>query len=54
MAYTNTLVRTLGTAGIALMALAGPALAEDRQFGYSITVGGTSDYVFRGISFNGE
>jgi uncharacterized protein (TIGR02001 family) len=54
MANTNLLVRTLGTAGIALMALAGPALAEDRQFSWSTTIGATSDYVFRGISLSGE
>lgn len=34
------------------MGLPGAALAED--FGYSITVGGTSDYVFRGISQTDE
>ncbi len=30
MVSTNTFVRTLGTAGIALMALAGPSLADDK------------------------
>jgi uncharacterized protein (TIGR02001 family) len=59
----NTLVRSAGAAGIALMALAGPALAdgyggaapapaeEGRKFGYSWTVTGASDYMFRGISY---
>lgn len=36
------------------MALAGPASAEDREFTWSITMGGTSDYIFRGISTNNE
>jgi uncharacterized protein (TIGR02001 family) len=54
MVGTKTFVRTLGTAGIALMALSGSALADDRSFGYSITLGATSDYVFRGVSFNDE
>lgn len=31
-------------------AAAAPAATEDREFSWSITVGGTSDYVFRGVS----
>lgn len=66
MAMRNTLVRSAGAAGIALMALAGPALAdgtngaapaaaeEGRKFGYTWTVTGASDYIFRGISYTGE
>ncbi len=55
--------RTLAAAGAALIALSGSALAdgyggsikdapveEGRKFSWSITLGGTSDYVFRGIS----
>ena len=38
-----------GSAGIALFALTGSAFAEDK-FGWSATLTGTSDYVFRGIS----
>jgi uncharacterized protein (TIGR02001 family) len=53
MAYTNTFVRTLGTAGIALMALSGPSVADDK-FSWYWTVTGASDYMFRGISFTGE
>jgi uncharacterized protein (TIGR02001 family) len=45
-------VSALGTAGIALMALAGQASAEDRQFSWSVTGGGYSDYMFRGYSNN--
>jgi uncharacterized protein (TIGR02001 family) len=51
----NTLARALVAAGMALMALAGPALAdEERKFGYSVTMAATSDYMFRGISTNDE
>jgi uncharacterized protein (TIGR02001 family) len=39
---------------VALMAGAGVANAEDREFGWSMTVGATSDYVFRGISLSDE
>jgi uncharacterized protein (TIGR02001 family) len=55
--------RKLAAAGAALVALTGSALAdgyggsikdapveEGRKFTWSITLGGTSDYVFRGIS----
>lgn len=55
MAKSNLLVRTLGTAGIALTALTAPALADDeRKFGYTWTVTGASDYLFRGISYTGS
>lgn len=33
---------------------AAPAADEGRKFGWSITLGGTSDYVFRGISLTNE
>ncbi len=55
--------RKLAAAGAALVALTGSALAdgyggsikdapveEGRKFSWSITLGGTSDYIFRGIS----
>ena len=55
--------RKLAAAGAALVALTGSALAdgyggsikdapveEGRKFGWSITLGGTSDYIFRGVS----
>jgi uncharacterized protein (TIGR02001 family) len=44
----------LGAAGVAAVAALGmstAALADDDKFGYSITITGTSDYIFRGISF---
>lgn len=52
----------LGAAGVAVVAALGmstAALAADddgaNKFGYSITISGTSDYMFRGISFtNGD
>src|SRR5262245_40212153 len=53
MAYNKTLVRTLASAGVAVMALAGPATADDK-FSWYWTVTGASDYMFRGISFTGE
>ncbi len=64
---TTSFTKTIGAAGIALFALTGAALAdgyggstkdasadEGRKFGWSITLGGTSDYVFRGLSLNNE
>lgn len=49
----------LGAAGVAAVAALGmstAALADDdaNKFGYSITISGTSDYIFRGISFTNE
>jgi uncharacterized protein (TIGR02001 family) len=45
----------LGAAGVAAVAALGmstAALADDEnKFGYSITISGTSDYIFRGISY---
>ncbi|CAA2141873.1 TorF family putative porin [Hyphomicrobium sp. ghe19] len=38
-------------AALAMFATAGIASAEDRQFGYALTITGSSDYLFRGISF---
>ncbi|MBS0237673.1 MAG: hypothetical protein JSS54_05150 [Proteobacteria bacterium] len=38
-------------AALALFAAANVASAEERQFGYSLTITGSSDYLFRGISF---
>ncbi|MGO4686043.1 TorF family putative porin [Hyphomicrobium sp. 2TAF46] len=38
-------------AALALFATANVASAEERQFGYSLTITGSSDYLFRGISF---
>ncbi len=48
----------LGAAGVAAVAALGmstAALADDEnKFGYAITISGTSDYMFRGISFTNE
>jgi uncharacterized protein (TIGR02001 family) len=63
-----TTIKTAGAAGIALLALSGAALAdgyggsvkdaapvdEGRKFTWSITMGATSDYIFRGLSLNDE
>ncbi|HRN87006.1 TorF family putative porin [Hyphomicrobium sp.] len=45
---------TVGAAGLALCALTGSAQAESREFSWSVTGTGTSDYVFRGLSLNNE
>lgn len=49
--------KSIGAAGIALLALSAPALASDmtpapegREFSWSVNAALTSDYVFRGIS----
>jgi uncharacterized protein (TIGR02001 family) len=67
MSKLTTMMKTAGATGIALLALSGAALAdgyggsvkdapadEGRKFGWSITLGGTSDYIFRGISLTDE
>jgi uncharacterized protein (TIGR02001 family) len=48
-----------GVAAIAALGMSSAALADDaadgeRKFGYSITIAGTSDYIFRGISFTNQ
>src|SRR5262245_59197975 len=53
MAYNKTLVGTLASAGVAVMALAGPATADDK-FSYYWTITGASEYMFRGISYTQE
>jgi uncharacterized protein (TIGR02001 family) len=53
MAYNKTLVRTLASAGIAVMALSAPATADDK-FAYTWTITGASDYIFRGLSYTQE
>lgn len=46
--------RSLIASAAALGFLTAPALAEDREFAWSTTLTGTSDYMFRGLSLNGE
>jgi uncharacterized protein (TIGR02001 family) len=56
----NAIKGFLGAAGLAAMASLAMSTAvladdtEDRKFGYSITLTGTSDYIFRGISLNDQ
>jgi len=59
----KTAIKTVAATGAALLALSGAALADGsikdapapaREFTYSITIGATSDYIFRGISTNNE
>ncbi|MFA5956289.1 TorF family putative porin [Hyphomicrobium sp.] len=41
-----------GVAAVAALGMSTAALADDEnKFGYSITISGTSDYVFRGLSY---
>ncbi len=54
MTIMKTVLGAAGAATLAMAALAAPAAAEDREFSWSITAGGTSDYVFRGISLTNE
>lgn len=50
----NKVSKLASVAVIASAALIGSAQAEDRQFSWSMTVGGTSDYIFRGLSLHDQ
>lgn len=50
----NKFTKLAGVAAVASAAMIGAANAEDREFAWSITVGGTSDYIFRGLSLHNE
>jgi uncharacterized protein (TIGR02001 family) len=68
MTIKKSLMGAAGVAALALAASVGPAAAdgtyvesvaapaaeEGREFSWSITVGGTSDYIFRGLSLSNE
>lgn len=57
MANLKSFLGAAGVAALASLAMSTAVLAddgEDRKFGYSITLTGTSDYIFRGISFNDQ
>jgi uncharacterized protein (TIGR02001 family) len=57
MANIKGFLSAAGLAAMASLVMSTAVLAddtEDRKFGYSITLTGTSDYIFRGISFNDE
>ena len=69
MTIKKTLIGAASVAALALAAAAAPAAADGyavesaaaaapasdaREFAWSITVGGTSDYVFRGVSLTNE
>ncbi len=54
---TTSFTKTVGAAGVALLAFSGAALASDmtpapegRQFSWSVNAALTSDYIFRGVS----
>jgi uncharacterized protein (TIGR02001 family) len=49
VAVSRRVAALCGSAGVALLALSGTALAEDK-LSWSASLTGTSDYVFRGIS----
>jgi len=48
MTVSRRVAALAGSAGVALLALSGPALSD--EFAWSASLTGTSDYVFRGIS----
>jgi len=50
MAVSRRVAALCGSAGVALFAFSGAALANDSKFSWSASLTGTSDYVFRGIS----
>jgi uncharacterized protein (TIGR02001 family) len=52
VAVSRRVVALCGSAGVALFALSGAALAD--EFSWSASLTGTSDYVFRGISQTDE
>jgi uncharacterized protein (TIGR02001 family) len=68
MTIKKTLIGAASVAALALAVTAAPAAADGtyvestaapaasdaREFAWSITVGGTSDYIFRGLSFSNE
>lgn len=54
MTMKKTLMGAAGAAALAIAATTAPASAEEREFSWSMTVGGTSDYVFRGLSLTNE
>ncbi len=54
MSIKTTLLGAASVAVLALAAGAAPVAAEDREFEWSITIGGTSDYIFRGVSLSNE
>ena len=53
---TRTLIKATAAAVLGLGALAAPAIADDseRNWTFSFNAGGTSDYIFRGVSQNNE
>jgi uncharacterized protein (TIGR02001 family) len=55
MKNIRSFLGAVGVAAVAALGTSSAALAGDdegNKFGYSITLSGTSDYIFRGISFN--
>lgn len=54
MTIKTTVLGAASAAALAIAAMVSPAAAEDREFSWSVTLGATSDYVFRGISLTEE
>ena len=46
----NKFIKLASIAAVSGLTMVGAANAEDREFSWSITVGGTSDYIFRALS----
>lgn len=54
MSKVASITKLAGIAGLAFATLTGAASAADREFSWSVTGTGTSDYIFRGLSLNNE
>ncbi len=54
MTIKKTLLGAASVAALAFAVSAAPAAAEDREFSWSVTLGATSDYIFRGLSLSNE
>lgn len=51
---TKSFAGAITALGVSLCAATTGAQAEDRQFGYALTITGASDFMFRGISYTDE
>lgn len=52
MTNIKSFLSAAGVAAVAALGMSTAALADDEnKFGYSITIAGTSDYIFRGLSY---
>lgn len=54
MRRSKSMARTIATTIVLAGAFSSAAMADESKFGYSITITGVSDYLFRGISLTDE